>query len=150
MVLKAADGSVVDISDNYLEFRDFNKRYPAAETNSVGKPSVWTSYGNKLYFTQPTDQSYTLSLFYLKTPDTLEDDADVPEIPEAFQEVLVLGAYFRILERNEDFDQAAFVKGGDYADEVAKMLNRLAKRQTGKPHQMGQPGIVGRRAARRS
>lgn len=150
MVLKADDGTSVDITYNYLEFREFNKRFPAPDTREAGKPTIWTSYGDKLYLSQPTDQNYTLSLFYLKTPAVLEDDSDIPEIPEEFQEVLVLGAYYRILERNEDFDQAAFVKNGDYADEVAKMLNRLAKRQAGKPHLMSAPGRVQLRAPRRS
>lgn len=136
-----------DIMKYYMGFREFNRAYPVPSQNDSGVPLAWTSHGNKMYFSRPTDQQYQLDLSYNKSPIKLEADADVPEVPEAFEEALVLGAYWRVLERNEDFDLAAFIRNGDYQDQLDLMAQRLGKRQSGKPNRMGQPlrGAVGRR-----
>lgn len=127
-----------DLSHQYVDFRDFNAWYPTPSQYVAGPPDVWTLYGKQLYFTRPTDAAYTISLFYLKTPVELTADGSVPEIPEEFGEVLVLGAYYRTLERNEDFDQAAFVRDGDYSDMVDLMVARLSTRQNAKPSMIRQ------------
>lgn len=144
-VIVSPDGHISDITDNYMDFRDFNRVYPTPQLNDAGTPSAWTIHGNKLYIDRPTDQAYTLRLFYLKTPEYMDDDADVPELPSEWEEVLVLGAYYRCLQRNEDFDQALFIKNGDYTDELDKMVGRLGRRQTGKAVRIGQPMRVGGR-----
>lgn len=135
-----ADGSRVkrNISNNYIDFRDFNERFPAPEYNESGAPSTWTLHGNKIYFDRPLDMGYTMKMFYLKRPAKLVADTDVPEVPEDFQEVLILGAHYRILQRNEDFDLAAAVKQ-EYYDEADKLVPRLGTRQKGTPMIMGQP-----------
>jgi len=127
------EGFRKDLSHQYVDFRDFNAWYPTPSEYVAGPPDVWTLYGNQLYFTRPTDDAYTISLFYLKTAKELTGDTDVPEIPEAWGEILVLGAYYRVLERNEDFDQAAFIRDGDYADMVDLMVARLSQRQSASP-----------------
>jgi hypothetical protein len=139
LILVDSNSASVDLTHQFIPFDEFFRAFPDPESTDAGRPSVWTSHGNKIYLNRPTDDSYTLKLFYIKAPDLLDDDNDVPEIPESFSEVLVLGAYYRILERNEDFDQAAFIKNGDYLDELEKMVARLGKRQVGKPNVMGQP-----------
>lgn len=137
-VMTAPTGYLKDLSHSYVNFRDFNTWFPTPGITQAGPPDSWTVYGEKLYVNRPTDQSYTLSLFYLKTPDTMTSDGAIPEIPEEFGEVLVLGAYYRILERNEDFDQAAFIRDGDYTDQVDLMVQRLGKRQSATPSTMRQ------------
>lgn len=135
-----------DISDNYMPYKEFNKRYPTPQNRDVGVPEVWTLYQNRLIFSRPTDMDYNLELNYLKTPTTLSDGEEVPEIPESFSELLVLGAYYRILERNEDLDLAAFYKNGDYTDLLDLMVSRLSKRQTNGPTIISQPLRVGHRS----
>lgn len=149
MVLTDPSSVRRDLTDNYVDFRTFNSQYYLPTAGTPGTPSVWTIHGNKMYIDKPTDQNYTLTLFYLKSPDTMENDNDVPEIPEAFSEVLVLGAYYRILQRNEDFDLALSIKNGDYTDELEKMVERLGKRQTGKAMSMANPTRVARSRRRR-
>ena len=56
----------------------------------------------------------------------------------------MLGGYIRVLERNEDFDLAAFYKNGDYADELSKLETRYGRRQQGKATTIGQPLRTGR------
>lgn len=147
MVLRNADLQNFDLTDSYIPFREFNARYPAPSLSNAGTPRIWTTYGDKLYFSNITDGVYTLSLFYLKTPTVLTDDAHVPEIPEEFEEVLVLGAYYRVLQRNEDYDLAAAVKQ-EYEQELAKMVRRLGPRQKATTHIMGQPLRTMRRRGR--
>lgn len=146
LVLRTPELNSIDLTDNYLPFRDFNTRYPAPALSASGQPRVWTTYGDKLYFGQPTNGVYTLSLFYIKTPDELTDDAQIPEIPEEFSEALILGAYYRVLQRNEDYDLAAAVEQA-YDREMLKMRQRYGQRQRGTPHVMGQP--LRRRGIRR-
>ena len=150
MVIAGANNFKKDLTECYVDFRDFNAMYPTPQFNDEGAPSVWTIYEGKIFFDRPTDQDYNLSLFYLKTPDELDADADVPEIPEEFQEVLVLGAYYRCLGRNEDFDQAAYVKNNEYQPQVDLMVARLGKKQTGNPTTMRLPRVGGTRRATRS
>ena len=135
----------LDITKNYMTFRDFNAEYPLPAGNEAGKPERWTIHGDKLYLSRPTDQEYTLTMFYLKKPITLVNDTDIPEIPEEFEEALVLGAYYRCLARNEDFDQADYIKNGDYAEEINRMLNRFSRKQQGTVTIMRQPNRVQRR-----
>lgn len=137
-----------DITNMFMPFRMFNEAYPVPEDNTADIPLQWTLHGNKLYFSRPTDQVYTLELYYIKKADTLSDDADVPELPAEFEELLVLGAYIRVLERNEDFDLAAYYKNGPYAEELDKMTQRLGKRHLGGPIIMGQPHRIMRSRSR--
>lgn len=148
--LKVVDptGDRQDITANYIPFRQFNRAYPVPTQNPKGKPVIWTLHGNRLYFSQPTDKVYTLELYYVKKADTLIDDGQVPELPSEWEELLVLGAYYRVLERNEDFDLASFYKNGDYTDELDKLESRLGKRQTGKPNAMPQPLRMARHGRR--
>lgn len=121
------EGVQKDISDNYMVFRDFFKRYPKPESNDAGIPTAWTSHSGRLYLSQPTDQAYQLDTFYIKKPTILVNDTDVPQVPEEFQEVLVLGAYKRILERNEDWDMAAIVDT-QIDNEISMLDNRYGFR----------------------
>lgn len=148
LVIVDPSNRIVDITDKYIPFRDFNSRFPKPDNNTAGVPQFWTLHGDKLYFDRPTDQAYQMTLFYIKTPDTLEDDADVPELPSEFEEVLVLGGFYRSLERNEDYDLAASVKQ-DYRSLMDSMAQRLGKRHTGTPTVIPQPLRAGSVRSRR-
>lgn len=138
LVLQSPSGSNRDISDSYVDYRTFNERWSSPALTTAGSPTVWTVYGNRLIFNVKTDGTYTLSMYYLKKPATLSDDAQIPDLPEEFEEVLVLGAYYRVLQRNEDYDLAAAVKQ-EFDEELLKMARRLGPRQRSTPHIMGQP-----------
>lgn len=127
-----------DITRNYLDFRSFNSRYPEPANNTSGKPYVWTMYGGVLKFSTPIDGQYYLTIDYTAKAPTLEDDADVPGVPEEFEELLVLGAYVRVLKRNEDFDLAAAAEQ-EYTKQLNLMLYRYGKPQTGSPTIIKQP-----------
>lgn len=109
-VVTSPDGQQQDIIDYYLPFREFNKKYPTPSLNEQADIRNWTLYANNIIFAAPTNDTYTLTTFYIRKPVVLSGDGDIPEIPEEFSELLVLGAYIRVLERNEDFDQADYVR----------------------------------------
>lgn len=126
LVITTADEQK-DISDNYVLFRQFFQSFPKPEVNEAGAPTYWTSHAGKLYLSQPTDKAYQLDTFYIKKPTLLVDDTDIPEVPEEFQELLVLGAYSRVLKRNEDWDMAAIVDT-EIDNEISMLNNRYGFR----------------------
>lgn len=134
-VLTAPDGEQREMSARYIAFRDFNKLFPAPMAAQVGDLSQWTLYGDNIMLSSPTDKEYTLTLFYIKKPTALRDGTDVPEIPEEFRELLVLGAFKRIQERNEDYDQAAVI-GQQYDDALNMLVSRYGFRQSNGPIKM--------------
>lgn len=127
-----------DITDKYINFRDFNTRWPTPRNNSRGMPDYWTLHGNKLYVNRPTDAAYETEMYYIKTPKELQADTDVPEIPQEFEEIIVLGALARVQERNEDFDLAAVTRSA-FSTMLNELYMRTTKRHSATPIIMGQP-----------
>lgn len=121
----------------YIEYDDFDEFL--ANQNLVGNtvPSAWYTFNNTPYVYPNADNTYTLRLKYLKAPAELTDDGDIPEIPEAFSEVLVLAAYRRALEHNDDYDQAQLIQ--QQIDAQLQNMTGRYKRQIGTPHIMKQP-----------
>jgi hypothetical protein len=138
IVITAPDGQQRSINNRFMAYKDFNASYPTPLNNEAGPITAWTLFGGKMYSNTTIDQSYQMDTFYIKKPITLTDDADVPEIPEEFQEVLVLGAYKRVLERNEDYDMAAVI-GNQYNDQLDKLVGRYGFRISSGPVIMKQP-----------
>lgn len=110
-----------------MAWRDFFQKYPDNTSEEPGKPSAWTQYAGNIIFDKPTDEGYVLTLFYIRKPKVLALPTDVPEIPEEFAELLVLGAYIRCLKFNEDNDQAAY-----HEVEYNKQLDLLVSRYGGR------------------
>lgn len=133
-----------DLTKFYMDFRSFNNHFPDPASNSAMRPSRWTIYAGRLKFSAPTDENYTMSMDYIQTAPTLEADDDVPGIPEEFEELLVLGGFYRVLRRNEDYDLAAAVKQ-EYQEQLDEMLYRYGIRQAGTPVIMRQPRQAYRR-----
>jgi hypothetical protein len=134
-----------------MDFRSFNKLYPVPGNNTAGPIHAWTLYANAMRTSAPTDQEYTMTVFYTKTPTKLTQDADIPELPEDFAELLVLGAYVRCLERNEDEDLAEKFEA-KYEKKKLQLVTRYGFRQSNGPIKMknGQTGQQGGRNTTRN
>jgi len=145
-VISDPDGSQRDITKLMIPYKLFNQLYPTPILNEAGPIVAWTSYAGKMYTSRPIDLPYKMDVSYIKKPALLEDDLDVPEVPEEFQELLVLGAFKRVLQRNEDYDLAGVI-GNEYNDNLDRLVSRYGFRITGQPVIMSQPN---RRAPRRS
>lgn len=126
------DKQYYDISDKYMNYRDFRKQYPVPENNQANSPSNWTTYGFTIIFSQPTDKDYVMDMDYLKEAERITDEGVSPELPQTWQEVIVLGAWIRALERNDDNDLAEYhrSKRGGYLDQMQGLANRYNPAQT--------------------
>jgi hypothetical protein len=116
-----------DITGLYMPWRTFLQTYPVPGQNTPGKVTNWTSYAGNIMLNCPSEDEQTLTMYYIKKPITLTVGTQVPEIPEEFSELLVLGAYIRCLKFNEDNDLAAYHEG-----EYNKMLDLLVTRYGGR------------------
>lgn len=120
-----------EITQWFLPYNRFKDYFREAEYYSQTTPRWWTIYSDKIVFAHEVDREYTLEHDYLSTLDELEDDSDVPTLPEEFQEILVLGALVRCLEVNDDNDIAQYQQGKKNLL-VQAMLKRLSPQQGGK------------------
>lgn len=113
-------------------WRDFIRTHPDTLSATPSAPNNWTLYGGNILLDAPTDNDYTMTMYYIKRPVKLTQDSDVPELPEEFEELLVLGAFRRILERNEDYDLAASVEA-QYQSKLVQLVNRYGFRDADGP-----------------
>ena len=134
-VVTAPDDNIVDIMSKYIDFRTFNKLFPKPSINEAGDIQYWSLYSGNMMLSRATDVDYELTIFYTKTPKTLTLAADVPEIPEEFSELLVLGAYIRCLERNEDFDLANYIRS-EYNNLLDMLVAKYGFRKANGPIKM--------------
>lgn len=118
---------------------DLNYPDPTDTTaHPTGAPSFWYVYGNTIRVYPTPDAAYTVNLRYLREPTTLSADADVPEIPSEFEEILVYGPLYRIWEEKDRLDKAAIFEN-KYKYLAQKFVNRYSIKQIGAPVIMTSP-----------
>lgn len=123
---------VQNFSARKMAWRDFFRLYPDNAAAEPGEPEAWTLYAGNIIFSRPMPEDHSLTSFYIKKPITLEDDSDVPDIPYEFEELLVLGAFRRVLDRNEDYDLSGIVET-QYQAQLALLVNRYGFREADGP-----------------
>lgn len=116
-------------------FRNLFDAFPDISNNTPSAPSYWAQYAGNILLSAPTDADYTLTVYYIKKPITLEDDTDIPEVPYEFEELLVLGAYIRVLKRNEDYDLAK-EEEREYQRIMTQLVSRYGFRASDGPIKM--------------
>lgn len=125
-------------SEKLLPMRDFREMdylYPDYEDNTgiaQGAPNAWYKYAQTIKVFPEPDQAYTLSLRYYKRPTLLSADADVPSLPSEFEEMLVLGAAYRVLQVKDNYDQAGILEN-KYRELLDKLVMKYTRNQTGMP-----------------
>ena len=120
-----------------LQFRDvreMDELHPDYEASSTpnGTPTDAYKYGETIKVYPEPDQAYTVTLRYYKKPTVLSADADVPELPSEFEEMLVLGASYRILQVKDNYDQAGILQN-KYDELLDKLVAKYSRNQTGMP-----------------
>ena len=88
---------------------EYDTLYNANSLGVQGSPTQWIPFEGGISVYPIPSSAITLTMRYYKTPVELVNSADVPSIPEEFQEILVLGMYKRALEYNDSFDQSAYI-----------------------------------------
>lgn len=115
-----------DLTEYFLPVKKFRELYPNAGTYTgvLQEWTLWTS----IQFAMNAAAAVTVKLDYTKTIPYLSTGADVPVIPQSFEELLVLGAKIRIFEQKEDFDYSNQFTNR-YADLLEAFITRYSTRQ---------------------
>lgn len=115
--------------------REMDYLYPDYENSTnypTGAPTNWYKYGQTIKVFPEPDQAYTLTLRYYKRPTLLSADADVPSLPSEFEELLVVGASYRVLQVKDNYDQAGILEN-KYQELLDKLVMKYSRNQTGIP-----------------
>lgn len=124
------------------DWRTFLRVNPDTANATASAPSQWALYAGNILLNAPTDKEYVMTMYYIKRPETLLEDADVPDLPEEFSELLVLGAFMRIQKRNEDFDLARET-AAEYESQLMTLVTRYGYRDADGPIKMKNQQIRG-------
>lgn len=100
-------------------------RYPA------NTPQYWYTYDEVIRVYPCPNQAYTVTLRYFKKPTNLVSSTDVPTVPAQFEELLVLGAAYRVLQVKDNYDQASILQN-KYDELLQKLVVRYSVNQTGR------------------
>lgn len=117
----------------YQDVRYIDGNYPDADdtgTHPAGIPELWYNYADTIRVYTTPDDAYTVTLRYYKKPTELTSDADVPEVPSEFGELLVAGAAYRVLQVKDNYDQAGILQN-KYDELLQKLVNKYSYKQVG-------------------
>ncbi len=107
-----------------------NDTYEVSSTNS----GFWYKYANTISIYPTPTSAMSVRLRYYKMPTQLSNDADIPALPYSFQEVLVMGAAYRVMQVKDNFDQAAIYQN-KYDEILQKLVNQTSVNQVGRSPQ---------------
>jgi hypothetical protein len=122
----------------YRDIREIDELYPDPDdttVNPTGPPAMWYYYADTIKVYPVPNTAYTVSLQYYKKPTELSADGDVPELPPEFQELLVLGAAYRVLQVKDNYDQAGVLQN-KYDEILQKLVVKFSQPQVGAPTRM--------------
>lgn len=114
-------GQAKDIE--FIDLDDLINLYPDYDTQASGQPQYAYFADNTINLYPAPAGAYTLTLRYNKKPTELTADADVPEIPSEFEELLVAGAAYRVLQVKQAYDEAGILEN-KYAELLQKFYDK--------------------------
>lgn len=127
--------------ERVIPYRDISwidQNFPDPEdtaTHPEGVPQYWYIYGDTIRVYPVPDAAYEVTLRYYKKPTILENDEDVPEIPSEFEEMLVSGAAYRVLQVKDNYDQAT-IHQNKFDEQLLKLVVKYSVPQVGSPQRM--------------
>lgn len=122
----------------YMSFQEIDNRYPDACDSTIypnNVPQFWYKYADTINVFPAPNEDYAITLRYYKSPTTLSSDSDVPDLPSEFEELLVVGAAYRVLQVKDNYDQAAILQN-KYDEILQKFAYKYAQRQAGHSSRM--------------
>lgn len=99
---------------------------------TTGQPTSWYIFENTINLYPIPTSADTITLRYYKKPTELSADADVPEIPSEFNELLVVGAAYRVMQVKDNYDQAGVLQN-KYDEILDKLVIKYSQSQVGQP-----------------
>lgn len=127
MYVTAPTGLSEDVTEYFVPVKDFRRMFPLPSIRGNSSLRYWT-YWTSVEFANNANVDYVVNLDYIKTVAYMTADADVPTVPQSFEELLMLGAKIRIYEQKEDFDYASQFTNR-YADLLESFTTRYSVRQ---------------------
>lgn len=118
---------------NYVPYQEIMARYPEPTditAHPSGIPQYWYQYGTTIRVYPAPISAYTVNLSYLKKPTALSGASDVPQIPSEFEEMLVVGAAYRVLQVKDMYDEASVLQN-KYDELLQKLVNKYSLTQAG-------------------
>lgn len=122
----------------YRDVREMDAFYPDYENSTLypsNTPNEWYMYAQTPKTFPKPNIAYTATLRYYKKPTLLSSDADVPELPSEFEELLVVGAAYRVLQAKDQYDQAGILQN-KYDELLQKLVVKYSVPQVGTPTRM--------------
>lgn len=96
-----------NLDKGYMEHGDFVKAYPGYLTYAPNQVTLWTDFAGALRFSQPLNVNHTFHLEYLREPQIMVAPGDTAEIKEVYRELVNKGTLARLMEINEDYEEAS-------------------------------------------
>lgn len=122
----------------YVDFREidrFDTDPDDTDANPANVPDRWYYYNDTIRVFPVPSSAFTVTLKYYKRPTELSSDSDVPQVPKEFEELLVLGAAYRVLQVKDNYDQAGILENS-FIEKLQKLVNKYSRPQVGKPTKM--------------
>lgn len=96
-----------ELKDFHMEQIDFMKKWPGWETYPAAHLRDWTDFNNTIRFSAPLLADTVIAIDYLRQPALMVNLTDTCELPDIYQELVVLGALARCMDTNEDYPEAS-------------------------------------------
>jgi hypothetical protein len=116
-------------SDDFLELQGYGTSYAAYSALDASDAQLWSVVTEGSFSVYPTPAAAgTFTVRYLRPPTDLEDDADVPDIPAEYLDVLVEGMVMNMAARERQWDAYDRAQAR-YDKRLAKMKAQYALKQ---------------------
>lgn len=119
----------------YQDIRQIDDYYPDPDDttrNASNTPTAWYYYAETIRVFPVPNSAYTLALRYYKKPTLLSANGDEPDLPSEFEELLVVGAAYRVLQVKDNYDQAGILQN-KYDELLQKLVMKYSQSQVGTP-----------------
>lgn len=97
---------IINLESRFLQYESFMPVFANFASATATPINKWTLFGNAVRFSAPLSEVTLFSLDYLRKPVAMKRDNDVCEIPDNYKEIISRGSLARLMERNEDYDEA--------------------------------------------
>ncbi len=111
---------------SFISEDDLEDLYPSYDTATNGDPLYAYFSDNTIKVYPAPSSAYTVRLRYYRKPDLLENNDDVPEIASEFEEMLVVGGAYRVLQAKHAYDEAGIMEN-KFNEELQKFFDKYLR-----------------------